>query len=244
MGLFDRFSKVISSNMNALLDKAEDPQKSVDYLIEEMREQIRKGRQEVVQAVAAEKRLRAKVDEIDEQIAKWQRRAELAVQAGDENLAKEALLFKKKLVGERDRAEALRAEQRSQALQLKDDLERADAKLKELDAKKGTIVARYQQARAGGGAEALGARGDGPTPFDELRRMEEKMDRAQTEAEAMKEARDALERPADGRMTQGELEARFEQLEKGDSVDKSSSSGDDDVDDELRALRNKYRITS
>jgi hypothetical protein len=60
----------------------------------------------------------------------------------------------------------------------------------------------------------------------------------------MKEARDALERPADGRMTQGELEARFEQLEKGDSVDKSSSSGDDDVDDELRALRNKYRITS
>ena len=90
MGLFDRFSKVISSNMNALLDKAEDPQKSVDYLIEEMREQIRKGRQEVVQAVAAEKRLRAKVDEIDEQIDKWQRRAELAVQAGDENLAKEA----------------------------------------------------------------------------------------------------------------------------------------------------------
>jgi phage shock protein A len=241
MGIFDRFSKVISSNMNALLDKAEDPQKSVDLLIEEMREQIRRGRQEVVSAVAAEKRLRTKVEEIDGQIEKWQRRAELAVKAGDESLAREALLFKKRLVEERDRAEALRAEQRAQALQLKDDLERADTKLKELDAKKGTIVARYKQARAGGGAEALGADGDGPTPFDELRRVEEKMGRAEAEAEAMEEARDVLERPTGSKMTQREIEARFADLENGATGGKKAS-GDDDVDDELQALRKKFRV--
>jgi phage shock protein A len=241
MGIFDRFSKVISSNMNALLDKAEDPQKSVDLLIEEMREQIRRGRQEVVSAVATEKRLRAKVEEIDGQIDKWQRRAELAVKAGDESLAREALLFKKRLVEERDRAEALRAEQRAQALQLKDDLERADAKLKELDSKKGTIVARYKQARAGGGAEALGADGDGPTPFDELRRVEEKMGRAEAEAEAMEEARDVLERPTGSKMTQREIEARFADLENGATGGKKTS-GDDDVDDELQALRKKFRV--
>jgi phage shock protein A len=241
MGIFDRFSKVISSNMNALLDKAEDPQKSVELLIEEMREQIRRGRQEVVSAVAAEKRLRAKVEEIDAQIDKWQRRAELAVKAGDESLAREALLFKKRLVEERDRAEALRAEQRAQALQLKDDLERADTKLKELDAKKGTIVARYKQARAGGGAEALGADGDGPTPFDELRRVEEKMGRAEAEAGAMEEARDVLERPTGSKMTQREIEARFADLENGATGGKKAS-GDDDVDDELQALRKKFRV--
>ncbi len=241
MGIFDRFSKVISSNMNALLDKAEDPQKSVDLLIEEMRDQIRRGRQEVVSAVAAEKRLRAKVEEIDGQIEKWQRRAELAVKAGDENLAREALLFKKRLVEERDRAEALRAEQRAQALQLKDDLERADAKLKELDAKKGTIVARYKQARAGGGAEALGADGDGPTPFDELRRVEEKMGRTEAEAEAMQEARDVLDKPSGSKMTQREIEARFADLENGAAGGKRAS-GDDDVDDELQALRKKFRV--
>jgi len=241
MGIFDRFSKVISSNMNALLDKAEDPQKSVDLLIEEMREQIRRGRQEVVSAVAAEKRLRAKVEEIDGQIDKWQRRAELAVKAGDESLAREALLFKKRLVEERDRAEALRAEQRAQALQLKDDLERADTKLKELDAKKGTIVARYKQARAGGGAEALGADGDGPTPFDELRRVEEKMGRTEAEAEAMEEARDVLERPTGSKMTQREIEARFADLENGATGGKKTP-GDDDVDDELQALRKKFRV--
>ncbi len=241
MGIFDRFSKVISSNMNALLDKAEDPQKSVALLIEEMREQIRRGRQEVVSAVAAEKRLRAKVEEIDGQIDKWQRRAELAVKAGDESLAREALLFKKRLVEERDRAEALRAEQRAQAMQLKDDLERADTKLKELDAKKGTIVARYKQARAGGGAEALGADGDGPTPFDELRRVEEKMGRTEAEAEAMEEARDVLERPTGSKMTQREIEARFADLENGATGGKKAS-GDDDVDDELQALRKKFRV--
>jgi phage shock protein A len=226
--------------MNALLDKAEDPRKSVDLLIEEMREQIRRGRQEVVSAIAAEKRLRTKVDELDAQIDKWQRRAELAVKAGDENLAREALLFKKRLVEERDRAEALRAEQRAQALQLKDDLERADGKLKELDAKKGTIVARYKQARAGGGAEALGAAGEGPTPFDELRRMEEKMDRKESEAEAMEEARAVLEKPAGSKLSEREIEARFAKLEG--SSDGKSASTDDDVDDELQALRKKFRV--
>lgn len=242
MGLFDRFSKVISSNMNALLDKAEDPKKSVELLIEEMREQIRRGRQEVVSAVAAEKRLRSKVDELDQQIDKWQRRAELAVKAGDESLAREALLFKKRLIEERDRAEALRAEQRGQALRLKDDLERAQAKLKELESKKGTIVARYQQARAGGGAEALGADGSGPTPFEELRRIEDKMERAEAESEAMDEARDILKKPTGSKLSEDELEARFADLEGGDTPSAGNAPGEDDVDEELQALRKKFRV--
>ena len=151
------------------------------------------------------------------------------------------MLFKKRLVEERDRAEGLRSEQRGQALRLKDDLERAESKLKELEAKKGTIVARYKQARAGGGAEALGADGDGPTPFDELRRMEEKMDRADAEAEAMQEAKDILEKPKGSKLSEAELEARFADLEDGKSS-ASSASDEDDVDEELRALRKKFRV--
>jgi phage shock protein A len=240
MGIFDRFSKVVSSNMNALLDKAEDPRKSVDLLIDEMRDQIRRGRQEVVAAVAAQKQLEAKVHQIDEQVEKWQRRAELAVKAGDENLAREALLFKRRLVEERDRAEALRAEQRAQALQLKDDLERADAKLKELDAQKGTIVARYEQSRAGGGAESLGAKGTGPTAFDELRRMEEKMGRAESEASAMAEARRELEKPLGSNLSEMEMEEEFAKLENASDGEAASKTGE--VDDELQALRKKFRV--
>ena len=242
MGLFDRFGKLVSSNVNALLDKAEDPEKSVALLIEEMREQIRRGRQEVVSAVATEKQLRVKVEEIEKQIDKWQHRAELAVKAGDEPLAREALLFKKRLVDDKDRAEAHRAAQRSQALRLKEDLERADVKLKDLEARKGTIVARYKQAQAGGGAEGLGASGTGPTAFDEMRRMEERIERTESEAEALEEARDVLRKPSGATMSQQDLEARFADLERG------TSNGDKDpdnpsVEDEIQALRKRFRVT-
>lgn len=242
MGIFDRMGKVISSNVNSLLDKAEDPKKSVDLLIEEMGDQIRKGRQEVVSAIAAEKQLKQKVAELDGRIDKWQHRAELAVKAQDEPLAREALQQKKRLVGERDKAEAMRAEQRGIALRMKDELERADAKLKDLQARKGTIVARYEQARAGGGAEALGAKGDGPTPFDEFKRIEDKMDRAESETEAMREAREVLEPGAGRGMSAEELEAKFEKLERGEPAGGDKPAGDSDVEDELKALRKKFRI--
>lgn len=245
MGIFDRFGKVISSNVNSLLDKAEDPRKSIDLMIEEMREQIRRGRQEVVSAIAAEKQLRQKVADLDAQIEKWQRRAELAVKAGDEKLAREALLLKKKLAGEREQAESLRAEQRGRALQMKEDMGRAEVKLKDLESRKGTIAARYQQARAGGGAEGLGASGDGPTPFDELRRIEGKMDQAEAEAEGMREARDIVAGRREGGLSPAELEARFSELEDGDAgADDKGASGDPDVDDELKALRRKLRVSS
>ncbi len=246
MGIFDRMGKVISSNVNALLDKADDPKKSVDLLIEEMHDQMRRGRQEVVSAIAAEKQLKQKLDEVDKQVEKWQQRAELAVKAQDETLAREALLQKKKLVAERDRTEALRAEQRGIALKMKDDLARADVKLKELEARKGTIVARYEQARAGGGAEALGAKGTGPTPFDEMKRIEDKMERHESEAEAMKEARDVLATDRDGGMSADELESKFSQLEgkhAAASGDKPSA-GDADVEEELKSLRKKFRVGS
>ena len=64
MGIFDRMGKVISSNVNALLDKAEDPKKSLDLIVEEMKEQIRAAKKELVEGVAADKVLRKKVDEL------------------------------------------------------------------------------------------------------------------------------------------------------------------------------------
>src|SRR5690349_19391804 len=149
MGIFDRMGKVISSNVNALLDKAEDPKKSLDLIVEEMQDQIRAAKKELVDAVAAEKVLRKKVEELDAESEKWERRAELALKADDEKLAREALVQKKRVVGERDRAEAMRAEQRSTVLNMKNELERMEAKLEELKAKKGTLAAQMKQAKAG-----------------------------------------------------------------------------------------------
>jgi phage shock protein A len=242
MGIFDRLGKAISSNMDALLDKAEDPRKSIELLIEQMKEQLVQGRQQVVESIAAEKQLRRKAEELGGQIDKWQRRAELALEAGDEALAREALLRKKKIAADREQVEGLRAQQRGRALQLKDDLELAKKKLRELEARKGTIAVQVQQARAGGGAEGLGASGGGPTPFDEMERMEEKLDREQLEAEGLREAQEELARPDGASLSDDELEEKFSHLEGGSANGASSSTETDGVEDELRALRTKLRI--
>ncbi|MRG92368.1 PspA/IM30 family protein [Polyangium spumosum] len=238
MGIFDRMGKVISSNVNALLDKAEDPKKSVDLIIEEMKEQIRAARKELVEAVAAEKVLRKKVDEIDAETQKWERRAELALKAGDESLAREALVQKKRIIAERDRAEALRAEQRAAALNMKKELERMEQKQQELEARKGTIATQLQQAKAGGGAEGLGGRGTGGA-FAEFRRMEDKIEGKVAEVAAARELDDALR---SGGMSDMELESKFAQLEGGGTISKDGKPSNPEIDDELAALKKKIRI--
>lgn len=238
MGIFDRMGKVISSNVNALLDRADDPKKSLDLVLDEMRGQIRAAKKEMVDGVAAEKVLRKKVEELDGEAEKWDRRAELALKAGDETLAREALVQKRRVVGERDRAEALRAEQRSVVLNMKAELERMEAKEKELDAKKGTLAAQMQQAKAGGGAEGLGAkRGTEGGAFAEFRRMEDRIEHKVAEASAHGEIDEALR---DGRMGAAELESKFAQLEGKGGGAKATSSPE--IDDDLAALKKRVRI--
>jgi phage shock protein A len=238
MGIFDRMGKVISSNVNALLDKAEDPNKSLGLIVEEMKDQIKAARKELVEGVAAEKVLRKKVDELDGEVQKWDRRAELALKAGDEKLAREALVQKKRVVGDRDRAEALRAEQRSAVLNMKAELERMEHKQEELAARKNTLGAQIKQARAGGGGEALGARG-GTSAFAEFKRMEDKVEGQVAEVAAHREVEEALQK--DG-LSREELESKFARLEHGGSADAPGKSGSPEIDDELAALKKKIRI--
>jgi len=110
MGIFARASQVLSANFNALLDRADDPRKSLDQTLIEMREQIHAARKEVVSGIASEKQLKKKAGELDLEVDKWSGRAELAVKSNDDALAREALVQKRRAVGERDRAEAERAE--------------------------------------------------------------------------------------------------------------------------------------
>jgi len=242
MGIFDRMGRVISSNVNALLDRAENPRKSIDLLIDEMREQIRRAREEVVTAVAEEKRLKKKVEELDAEAERWVRRAELALRNDDEALAREALVQKQRVVLERDRAEASRAEQRGAALQMKRELERMEARLKELEARKGTIAVRVSQAREGGGATSLGAKG-GTSAFDEFRRMEEQIEAAETQAAVAREVEEILDdtKQRSG-MSRDELEAKFAALEAGLPPEAKEPAAESPVDKELAALKSRIRV--
>jgi len=242
MGIFDRMGRVISSNVNALLDRAENPRKSIDLLIDEMKEQIRRAREEVVAAVAAEKQIKKKVEELDAEAERWTRRAELALTNGDEALAREALVQKQRVVAERDRAEASRAEQRGAALQMKRELERMEQRQKELEARKGTIAVRASQARGGGGPTGLGAKG-GTSAFDEFRRMEEKIEAVETEATVAREVDELFDdtKQRSG-MSRDELEARFAALEAGQPPEVTQPAGTSAVDRELEAMKSRIRV--
>ena len=242
MGIFDRMGRVISSNFNTLLDKAEDPKKSIELTLSEMQEQIRAARQEVVRSVAAEKQLRKKVEELDQQVEKWQSRAELAVRHADDDLAREALVHKQRLTADRDRAEALRAEQRGNALEMKAELERMEKKVQELAARKGTLIARAEQAKAGGGVEGLGAK-PGGSAFSEFRRMEDQIEGVETAIVAEREINEALNASSSPTgMSRDEVEARFRALEYGTGSTAAQEPGKTAVEDELSALKKKIRI--
>jgi phage shock protein A len=234
MGIFDRMGRVIQSNLNALLDKAEDDRKLVELDLDEMDAQIKAGHQELVQAVASEKQLLKKSDELRGEVERWDRRAELALKTGDEALARDALKQKRRVANELDQADKARAEQTDTALRMKDELERMKESLARLKLRKGTIVARATGARSGGGAERLGA-GSGSSAFDNFRRMEEKIEGREAEGAAMAEVDEALGKGPKA----DDLEARFRELER--NAGKGGATGGD-IEDELAALKKRIRV--
>ncbi len=230
MGIFDRAKRAISSNVNAMLDKAEDPRKLVELTLDEMKEQIGRHKQEVITAVATEKQLRKQCDELKAQADKWEQRAVLAVKAGDDALAREALKQKARINEELSATEKRREEQLALAYKMRDDLSAMEKRHVELSAKKGTIAAKAEIAKAGGGAEALGSTG-GSNAFESFRAMEEKIDQGDAEAAAMREL-------AEDDMKDAELESKFRKLEIGEKSAATASG----LDDELAALKKRVRI--
>jgi phage shock protein A len=234
MGIFDRMGRIIESNLNALLDKAEDDKKLIELNLDEMDGQVKAGHQEVVQAVAAEKQIQKRCDDLTAEVGRWDRRAELALKTGDEALAREALKQKRKIAGDLATAERAQAEQHDAAMRMKDELEKMKQKLSELRLRKGTLTARAAQARSGASAEQLGAKG-GSSAFDNFRRMEEKVEGREVAGRAMAEVEEALGKGPRA----DDLEAKFRELERQSGQVSGEAGG---VEDDLAALKKRIRI--
>jgi phage shock protein A len=232
MGIFDRMGRVISGNLNSLLDRAEDDKKLIELNLEEMAEQIKSGRQDVVSAIAAEKQLKKKVLDLTTEQETWEKRAELALKTDDEALAREALKQKKRVSQELDLAEKSRTEQRDVALKMKSELERMEQKLEELRMRKGTIVARAQQARSATGD--LGAKG-GSSAFQKFKELEDGVEGREAQGAAMDEVEEAL-----GTGKREDLDAKFRELER--SMGAGGTGTPSDIDDELAALKKRVRV--
>ena len=118
---------------------------------------------------------------------------------------------------------------------MKGDLERMEKTLDELKLRKGTLAARAEQAKSGGGTEALGARG-GANAFENFRRMESNIEGKEAEVSAMSEVEEALGK---GR-NEGDLEAKFRDLER--ETGGGAKGAGADVEDELAALKKRIRV--
>jgi phage shock protein A len=213
-GIMDRLSRLIRANVNDLIDNAEDPEKMIDQILRDMQESTSMARAQVAAMIAQEKELELDAAETKKLAEEWGRKAERAVTAGNDDLAREALRRKR----DNEENSAIYSEQlgvQKQAVaKLKDQLRQLEAKYQTTLGARDTLVARQRRARAQRQvAEAIVVF----TPLDpssELDRMERKI--RSEEAHAMA----ALEVGEDS------FDAQFQALE-----------GESDVEDELDALK-------
>ena len=252
MGLFDRIGRVFRANINDMVSKAEDPEKMLEQAVIDMQEDLVQLRQAVAQAIAQQKRTEQQLNNNQKEEGNWQQRAQLALQKGDESLAREALVRKKSYSDTIQLLSDQLQQQTAQVSTLKKNLIGLESKISEAKTKKNMLKARAKAAKANEQLQqTIGNMGTGSS-MAAFERMEEKV----LEMEARSQAA--------GELGGSSIEQQFAQLEAGSGVDdelaamkaqlsgaspkqealpeapqdkSSASSSTSAVDDELDALR-------
>jgi phage shock protein A len=213
MGIIGRAQAVLASNFNALISRFEEPGRDIASLLTEMKEQVQLAQRELIRVMGDKKRSEATLAELDEQVSVWEKRAELAVRQGDDGLAREALVQKQRLMAERERVGAARAEQQHAAIGMKAEIDRMQRTHRDYSSRQHTIATQLSQSRAGSGALGLGA-APGVSNFDAFDRIERSVESAAAETDAAGEVERMLDQTALGTMSRAELDQRFHELER------------------------------
>ena len=148
MGIFTRFSDIVNSNINAILDKAEDPEKIVRLMIQEMEDTLVEVRSAAARSIADKKDLNRKLESLDREIRDWDDKAELALRKGREDLAKAALVEKSRITAASDalKHDYLAVEQG--LTKLNEDIARLESKLEDAKARQKALLARHKTANS------------------------------------------------------------------------------------------------
>ena len=218
-GAFARISDILKSNINEMLDRAEEPDKMIRQMVRDMEEAVGKATASVGTAVANHKRLERQFNDKQSQTAEWQRKAERAVEAGEDALARRALERKAVFAKAAEDLAPAVEESRQTAEQLREQLRELKTKLEEARTRQGTLIARHQAAQARKRL-AQSISGLGQDAFSSFERFEQKVEESEAEAAAHVEISGEME----------DVEKEIRQIE-----------ADHSVDDELNALKDKMK---
>jgi phage shock protein A len=221
MGIFSRLGTLIKSNINDLITKAEDPEKMLSQVLLEMQQQLVEAKKAVAVAIADEKKLQKQYTSETDKSKEWERKAMVAVRAGDDNLARQALGRKQEHENIATQFQQQWIAQKQAVEKLKDALRLLNNKIEEAKRKKNILIARKKRAEAQQQiANTMQGLGD-TSAFDTFDRMAERIQLMEAEAEAGAELA--------GELSGDTLESKFLQLEQG------GAGGEDDALSELKA---------
>jgi phage shock protein A len=217
MGLLDRAWRLIRANFSDAVSRAEDPEKVLEQALADMQANLIQLRQAVAQAIATQKRTERQSAQAKNMAQEWYNRAELAMQKGEEDLARQALTRRQSYLESSHVMDSQLAQQEDAVARLKENMRKLEAKIAEAKAKKDLYIARARSAEASQRIqEMLGQTGD--TGMAAFSRMEERVLDLEAQTAALEE------------LNGDPLEKQFAALEQ------SSQTA---VDDELSALRQR-----
>ena len=208
MSLLERVTSLVRANVNDMLDKAEDPEKMIKQYLIDMHNQLIQVKTQVAAAMADEQKLYQRYMDAQNQAADWQHKAELAVQKGDDDLAKQALQRRNSFQETADGFKAQYDEQKKEVDILKDSLSKLEAKIQEAETKKDLLIARAHVADTQQMVASTTDRMSNQSAFENFDRMEDKV----RQKEAMAQATSDLNKDP--------LEDKFAALEKNDDLDR------------------------
>lgn len=219
MGVFQKIAQLLKANINDLIDKAADPEKMLNQLIEDMQDQLQKAKVEVANAMADEKLLEKKVEENKKMADDWQKKAELAVTKGEDELAVEALKRKREYEKLAQDYEKQYQAQHEAVEKLKSGLKMLEDKIEEAKRRRDLLIAKSKRADAQVTITQTMSKITDTSAFDSFEKFAQKIEQKEAKAEAYEELENVNKT----------LEDRFKELENDDK----------DVLDELNRLKEK-----
>ena len=218
MGIFTRVRDIISANLNAMLDKAEDPEKLIRLMVKEMEDTLVEIKASCAGAMAAKKKIERDCQTVETRASQWGEKAQLAVDKGREDLAREALIQKRRYTERCAALQKERAECDALIRQYQDDITQLENKLGAVREKQRLLIQRHIHAQKRRRAQEDLRRLDSSEAFVRFEQFENRIERMEAEAD--------LVNPAPSAERQHSLAEEFARLE-----------GDEEIEKELARLK-------